>query len=126
MPRSTNNPAARQRHKKVLKRAKGFRQARSKWYQFAKQFSEKSLDYAWRGRRIRKRDFRSLWIVNINAAAREHGLSYRHFMHGLKEAGILLDRKVLANLAVSEPAAFQKLAETVKSKSSAPHSQSSA
>jgi len=114
MPRSTNNPAARRRHKKVLKRAKGFRQGRSKLYQFAKQFSEKGLDYAWSGRRQRKRDFRRLWIVRINAGARAHGLSYRQFIHGLKEAGISLDRKILAELAVSDPVAFQALTVEVR------------
>ncbi len=109
MPRSTNNPAARRRHKKVLKRAKGFRQSRSKLYQFAKQFSEKSLDYAWRGRRQRKRDFRRLWIIRINAAARNEGLSYRQFIQGLKGTGISVNRKILADLALSEPSIFKAL-----------------
>lgn len=114
MPRSTNNPAARSRHKKVLKRAKGYRQGRSRLYQFAKQFGEKGLNYAWVGRRNRKRDFRSLWVVRINAAAGREGLSYSCFISGLRRAGVTLDRKILAGLAVSDAAAFRELAEIAR------------
>lgn len=116
MPRSTNSPAARRRHRKVLKRAKGFRQGRSRLYQFAKQFTEKGLNYAWVGRRLRKRDFRRLWTVNINAAARVHGLSYSQLIHGLRLAGVNLDRKVLAGLAETDGPTFGKLAELAREK----------
>ncbi len=109
MPRSTNNPAARSRHKKILKRAKGYRQGRSKLYQFAKQFTEKGLNCAWVGRRLKKRDRRRLWIVSINAATRTHGLNYNQFINGLRVAGVNLDRKILAHLAVSDTPTFEKL-----------------
>ncbi|PIP16250.1 MAG: 50S ribosomal protein L20 [bacterium (Candidatus Ratteibacteria) CG23_combo_of_CG06-09_8_20_14_all_48_7] len=114
MPRSTNNPAARRRHKKVLKRAKGFRQGRSKLYQFAKEFSAKGLDYAWRDRRQKKREQRGIWIIQINAAVRKEGLNYRQFMAGLKRAGISLNRKILAELAISQPHVFQNLTQMAK------------
>lgn len=114
MPRSTNSPAARRRHRKVLKRAKGFRQGRSRLYQFAKQFTEKGLNYAWIGRRNRKRDFRRLWNININAAARGHGLSYSQFICGLRRAGISLDRRMLAGLAENDAPTFGRLAELAR------------
>jgi len=114
MPRSTNNPATRRRHKKILKRAKGYRQGRSKLYQFAMQFTEKGLDYAWTDRRKRKRNFRSLWILRINAAVHRHGLTYRQFMCGLKNAGVILNRKVLAEMATDDPALFQQLTATAQ------------
>ncbi len=101
---------ARRRRNKVLKLAKGFRGGRSKLYRTAADAVDKALMYAYRDRRVRKRDFRKLWIVRINAAARMNDLSYSKLMNGLKLAGSELDRKVLADLAVSDPAAFSQLA----------------
>jgi large subunit ribosomal protein L20 len=101
---------ARRRRKKVLKLAKGFRGGHSKLYRTAADAVDKALMYAYRDRRTRKRDFRRLWIVRINAAARMNDLSYSTFMNGLKKAGIELDRKVLADLAVSDPAGFTQIA----------------
>ena len=103
---------ARRRRKKVLKLAKGFRGGRSKLYRTAADAVDKALMYAYRDRKVRKRDFRKLWIVRINAAAHLNNLSYSKFMHGLKLAGIELDRKVLADLAISDSAGFAKLAAT--------------
>ena len=108
--------AAHKRHKKFLKMAKGYVGARSKLYETAREVAERSLVYAYRDRKQRKRQMRKLWILRINAAAREHGLSYSVFMHGLTVAGVELDRKVLADMAVREKDSFQKLAELVKSK----------
>ena len=102
---------ARRRRKKVLKAAKGYRGGRSKLFRTAADAVDKALGYAYRDRRVRKRDFRRLWIARINAAARLNGLSYSKFMHGLKQAGVGLDRKVLAELAVSDPAGFAQVAE---------------
>lgn len=101
---------ARRRRKKVLKMAKGFRGGHSKLFRTAADAVDKALMYAYRDRRVRKRDFRRLWIVRINAAARMNDLSYNKFIHGLKKAGIELDRKVLADLAVSDPAGFTRIA----------------
>lgn len=101
---------ARRRRKKVLKLAKGFRGGHSKLFRTAADAVDKALMYAYRDRRVRKRDFRQLWIVRINAAARMNDLSYSKFMHGLKKAGIELDRKVLADLAISDPAGFTHIA----------------
>jgi large subunit ribosomal protein L20 len=101
---------ARRRRKKVLKLAKGFRGGHSKLYRTAADAVDKALMYAYRDRRVRKRDFRRLWIVRINAAARMNDLSYSKFMNGLKKAGVDLDRKVLADLAVSDPAGFTQIA----------------
>jgi len=101
---------ARRRRKKVLKLAKGFRGGHSKLFRTAADAVDKALMYAYRDRRVRKRDFRRLWIVRINAAARMNDLSYSKFIHGLKKAGIELDRKVLADLAVSDPAGFTQIA----------------
>ncbi|MGD9547970.1 MAG: 50S ribosomal protein L20 [Candidatus Krumholzibacteriia bacterium] len=115
MPRATNNPAAKQRRKKYLKRAKGFVGARSNQYVTARESVDRALAYAYRDRRTKKRDFRRLWITRINAAARLNGLSYSHFINGLKKAEIEIDRKVLADLAVHDSAAFAKLAEAAKS-----------
>ena len=103
---------ARQRRKKVLKQAKGFRGGRSKLFRTAADAVDKSLMYAYRDRRVRKRDFRRLWIARINAAARMNDLSYSKLMHGLKLAEVELDRKVLAELAISDPAGFAKIAQT--------------
>lgn len=102
---------ARQRRKKVLKLAKGFRGGRSKLFRTAADAVDKALMYAYRDRRARKRDFRRLWITRINAAVRMNGLSYSKFIYGLKAADIGLDRKVLAELAVSDPAGFAKITE---------------
>lgn len=101
---------ARHRRKKVLKLAKGFRGGRSKLFRTANNSVDKALMYAYRDRRVRKREFRKLWIARINAAARLNDLSYSKFMHGLRLADVELDRKVLAELAVSDPSAFSRLA----------------
>ena len=102
---------ARKRRKKILKLAKGYRGGRSKLFRTAADAVDKALMYAYRDRRVRKRDFRRLWITRINAAARMNNLTYSKFMHGLKLAGITLDRKILAELAVSEPEGFSHIAE---------------
>lgn len=104
------------RHKKVLKLAKGYRGRQKNTFRIAIERVEKGLQYAYRDRRNKKRDFRSLWIQRINAAARLHDLTYSRFMFGLKEAGIEVDRKVLAELAVSEPDAFKALVDEAKTK----------
>ena len=108
--------AAHRRHKKYIDLAKGFRGGRSKLYRTAREAVERSLVYSYRDRKVRKREFRKLWILRINAAAREHGLSYSRFMDGLKKADIALDRKVLADLAVRAKEDFAKLAELAKAK----------
>jgi large subunit ribosomal protein L20 len=109
MPRSTNAPASRKRRKRVLAAAKGFRGFRSKLYRYAKDAVRKAMQYNYRDRKNRKREFRALWIQRINAATRTHGLSYARFMEGLKVAGIELDRKVLSDMAIQDDAAFQAL-----------------
>jgi large subunit ribosomal protein L20 len=114
MARVKRGVVARARHKKVLKQAKGYYGARSKVYRVAKQAVIKAGQYAYRDRRTRKREFRRLWIVRINAAARQFDLSYSRFMDGLNKAGIEIDRKVLADLAVHDIAAFGVLAEKAK------------
>jgi large subunit ribosomal protein L20 len=101
---------SRRRRKKTLKLAKGYRGGRSNLYRTAADAVDKALSYAYRDRRAKKRDFRRLWIVRINAAARENNLSYSRFMHGLKQAEVEIDRKMLAELAVSDPTAFSQLA----------------
>lgn len=111
MARIKRGTTAHARHKKVTSAAKGFYGRRKNTFRAANQAVEKSLQYAYRDRRQKKRNFRALWIQRINAAAREHGLTYGRFMHGLKLAGIELDRKVLADLAVREKEAFQALVE---------------
>ena len=108
--RVTRGFKARRRRNKVLKLAKGYRGARSKLYRTAADAVDKALMYAYRDRRVKKREFKKLWIIRINAAARMNNLSYSKFMHGLKLAGIVLDRKILADLAVSDPAAFSQIA----------------
>ena len=108
--------AAHRRHKKYLDLAKGFRGGRSKLYRTAREAVERSLVYSYRDRKVRKREFRKLWILRINAAAREHGLSYSRLMDGLKKADIALDRKVLADLAVRAKEDFAKLADLAKAK----------
>jgi len=114
MPRVKRGVTAHARHKKVLKAAKGYRGARSKVYRVAAQAVTKAGQYAYRDRRQRKRQFRALWIARINAGARENGLSYSRMMDGLKKAGVKIDRKVLADLAVNEKAGFAALAEQAK------------
>jgi len=114
MPRAKRSVASRTRRKKVLSQAKGYYGARSRTFKVAKQAVIKAGQYAYRDRRQRKRQFRSLWIVRINAAARIHGLSYSQFIAGLKKAAIEVDRKVLADLAMHEKDAFAVLAEQAK------------
>lgn len=114
MARVKRGVTARARHKKVLKQAKGYYGARSRVYRVAKQAVIKAGQYAYIGRKQRKRQFRQLWIIRINAAARNHGLSYSKFMNGLKQASIDVDRKVLAEIAVHDEVAFGQLAEAAK------------
>lgn len=116
MPRSRPKAYAHQRHKKMLKFTKGQYGSRSKLFRRANEAMLKSLYYAFRDRRNRKRDFRKLWITRINAASRSHGLSYSRFIHGLKLANVQVDRKVLADIAARDPDTFQHLAELAKSK----------
>ena len=116
MARVKRGVQAKARHKKVLKQAKGYRGARSRTYKVAKQAVMRAGQYAYRDRRVKKRVFRSLWIVRINAAARENGLTYSKLIAGLKKASIELDRKTLANIAVNDKEAFTKIAEEAKSK----------
>ncbi len=104
----------RARHKKILKLAKGYRGAKSKLYKTANQAVMKSLSYAYRDRKAKKREFRQLWIARINAAARMNGISYSKLMNGLKNNGIEINRKMLAEIAVSDPEAFKSLVERVK------------
>jgi large subunit ribosomal protein L20 len=115
MPRVKRGVVARARHKKILKKAKGYYGARSRVFRAAKQSVIKAGQYAIRDRRRRKRDFRALWVIRINAAAREGGLSYSKFMRGLDLAKVALDRKALAELAIVDKAAFAKLIEIAKS-----------
>jgi large subunit ribosomal protein L20 len=114
MPRVKRGTKARRRHKKVLKLAKGYVGGRRKQYRQARETVERGLVYAYRDRKVRKREFRGLWIVRINAAARQHGLSYSQFMHGLKEGGLGIDRKMLADLAVRDPSGFGQVAQLAK------------
>ena len=114
MPRSVNSVASRRRRKKILKAAKGYYGRRKNVYTVAKNAVEKGMQYAYRDRKTKKRNFRSLWIQRINAATREHGMSYSVFMHRLSEANIDMDRKVLADLAMNEPAAFKAIVDKVK------------
>ena len=115
MARVKRGVTARARHKRTLKLAKGYYNARRKVYRVAKQAVTKAAQYAYIGRKQRKRQFRRLWIVRINAAARLHGLSYSRFMNGLLKANIKLDRKALADIAIHDIAAFGKIAEQAKS-----------
>jgi large subunit ribosomal protein L20 len=114
MPRVTSAAARKKRKKKIFKAAKGYFGGRKNLYKTAKDAVEKGWEHAYRDRKKKKRNFRSLWITRINAAAREHDLSYSRFMNGLKRSGIELDRKALADLAVRDPAAFAGLAERAK------------
>ena len=115
MPRVKRGFKARQRRNKVLKLAKGYRGARSKLFRSATEAVDRALNYAFRDRRVKKRDFRALWITRINAAARTNGLSYSKLIHGLKTANVEIDRKVLADLAVSDPRGFSEIAGLAKS-----------
>ena len=114
MPRVKRAVHAQKKRRKVLEEAKGYWGLKSTNYRYAKEQVERSLAYAYRDRKVKKRNFRRLWIMRINAGARANGLSYNQFIAGLKAAGVELDRKVLADLAVSDPAAFGKLAEQAK------------
>ena len=114
MPRAKRGNKRLERRKKILKLAKGYRGTKSKLYRSAKESVERGLNFAYTGRKLKKRDFRSLWIVRIGAAARLNGLNYSQLMHGLKLAGIELDRKVLADLAVNQPDAFKEVSTQAK------------
>ena len=116
MPRVKRGVAARKRRNRIMREARGYYGGRSKLFKTAREAVERAWKYAYRDRKQRKRQFRALWIARINAAAREHGLSYSRFMAGLREAGVEVDRKILAQLAVSDPKAFAELAELAKSK----------
>ncbi len=123
MPRATNAPASRERRKRVLDTAKGFRGRRSKLFRYAKDATMKAKYWSYRDRKTRKRNFRMLWIARVNAAARANGITYSRFIEGITAAGITLDRKVLADLAVTEDAVFQgivaKAVEALKGKTKA-------
>jgi len=114
MPRVKRGFKARRRRNKVLKLAKGYRGARSKLFRSATEAVDRALNYAYRDRRVKKRDFRALWIARINAASRLNGLSYSRLVYGLKKAEVALDRKVLAEIAVTDPAAFGAVVEKAK------------
>ena len=114
MPRATNAVARRKRRKKVLDRAKGYYGRKHSSYRFAKEQVQRSGNYAYRDRRRRKRDFRRLWITRINAAARQEGMTYSELMHGLKEAEVEVNRKMLADVAVRDPEAFRRFAELAR------------
>jgi large subunit ribosomal protein L20 len=114
MPRVRRGNKRRLKRKKVLRRAKGYYLAKSKLYKIAKEQVQRSLQYAYRDRRTKKRDFRRLWIVRINAAARMHDMSYSKLIHGLKVAGVNLDRKTLADIAVHDPSTFGQIAEAAR------------
>jgi large subunit ribosomal protein L20 len=114
MPRVRRGNKRRLKRKKILRRAKGYYLAKSKLYKIARDQVRRSLQFAYRDRKARKRDFRRLWIVRINAAARQHDMSYSRLMHGLKVAGVTLDRKTLADIAVRDPAAFGQVVEAAR------------
>jgi large subunit ribosomal protein L20 len=114
MPRVTNNVPSRRRRKKVLKLAKGYRGARSKLFRSATEAVDRALNYAYRDRKVKKREFRKLWISRINAAARINDLSYNKLIMGLKRANVLLDRKILADLAVNDPQVFSRIVALAK------------
>ncbi|MBV9610460.1 MAG: 50S ribosomal protein L20 [Acidobacteria bacterium] len=114
MPRVKRGTKRRARRKKILERASGYYLTKSKLYRSAKESVERALKFAYAGRRQKKRQFRSLWIVRIGAAARLHGMSYSQFINGLKKSGMELDRKILADIAVKDPAAFKGLAEQAR------------
>lgn len=115
MPRATNSPASRARRKRVIKASKGYRGRRSKLFRYAKDAQMKAKYWAYRDRKTRKRNFRSLWITRLNAAVRAEGISYNRFIEGLKAAGIVLDRKVLSDIALQDEATFKQIVEKAKS-----------
>ncbi|MCK4946762.1 MAG: 50S ribosomal protein L20 [Candidatus Aureabacteria bacterium] len=115
MPRATNAPATKKRHKRVLKRAKGFVGGRSKLFRTANESVKRARKFAFRDRKVKKRQFRSLWIVRISAAVKQAGLSYSKFIDGLTKAGVELDRKILSDIAVSDEKTFKEIVETAKS-----------
>ena len=117
MPRVRRGNKKRKRRKRILKLAKGCRGARSRLYRTATEAVDRALKYSYRDRRTRKRDFRRLWITRINAAARQEGMSYSKFIHGLKESGIGIDRKILAEIAVSDPKGFSRIAHLAQENS---------
>jgi large subunit ribosomal protein L20 len=114
MSRATNSVARRRRRKKTLEQAKGYYGRKHSSYRFANEQVMRSGNYAYRDRRVRKREFRRLWIVRINAAARREGMSYSELMHGLKQAGVEVNRKMLADIAVRDPEAFRRFAELAR------------
>lgn len=114
MPRATNAPASRERRKRVVDAARGFRGNRSKLFRYAKDATMKAKVWSYRDRKVRKRNFRNLWTTRINAAVREHDMTYSKFIAALKGAKIEIDRKILADLAVNEPAAFQQVMKTLQ------------
>ncbi|MGN6417160.1 MAG: 50S ribosomal protein L20 [Pseudobacter sp.] len=114
MPRSVNAVASRARRKRILKAAKGYYGKRKNVYTVAKNVMEKGLQYKYVGRKLKKREYRALWIARINAAVREEGLTYSEFIHKLNQKGITLDRKILADLAMNEPASFKSIVASVK------------
>ncbi|HEY0678280.1 MAG TPA: 50S ribosomal protein L20 [Chitinophagaceae bacterium] len=114
MPRSVNAVASRARRKRILKQAKGFYGKRKNVYTVAKNVLEKGLTYRYVGRKLKKREYRTLWIARINAAVREEGLTYSEFMHKLTQQGITVDRKILADIAMNDPEAFKSLVASVK------------
>jgi large subunit ribosomal protein L20 len=114
MPRVKRGTKRRARRKKILDRASGYFLTKSKLYRSARESVERALKFAYSGRRQKKRQYRALWIVRIGAAARQHGMSYSQFIHGLKKSGVELDRKILADLAAQDPAAFANLAQQSK------------
>jgi large subunit ribosomal protein L20 len=114
MPRSVNAVASRARRKRILKAAKGYYGKRKNVYTVAKNVMEKGLTYMYVGRKLKKREYRTLWIARINAAVREEGLTYSQFIHLLNQKGITLDRKILADLAMNEPESFKQLIASVK------------
>ena len=114
MPRVKRGTTRHDRRRKILKAAKGYYLGKSKLYRFAKEAVDRAGQYAYRDRKARKRDFRRLWIIRVGAASRQNGISYNQLMHGLKKAGVELDRKVLAEIALEDPAGFTQLAEKAK------------
>ncbi len=114
MPRAKGGVKTGRRHRRVLAKARGFKYGRSKLFKSAKEAVNHSMIYQYRDRRVKKREFRRLWIVRINAAANAHGMSYSRLIHGLKEAGIVIDRKVLSDMAVNDPDGFGKIVAQVK------------
>ncbi len=114
MPRVTLSPARRRRHKRIIKAASGYWGARSRLLRFAKQAVTRSLNYAYRDRRDRKREFRGLWITRVNAACRQRGMAYNRFIHALGKAGVALNRKMLAEIAIADPQGFDRLMELAR------------